>query len=144
MHVGLKVINGYKCFMYKIISSLNNDFEKVIHIDLYLLYMCNLKCPYCFTRYEHSQEWNNFLPKDKLQILIEKIKNIKGNLHINLLGGEPSIYPFLKLALTKLYALKNVQLIKIYTNGLKNIKHFKNESRNISYFTKGLLQIDKL
>lgn len=121
--------------MYKIISSTDNCFDKVIHIDLYLLYMCNLKCPYCFARYEHSHEWNNFLPKDKLQILIEKIKNIKGILHINLLGGEPSIYPFLKFALIKLSALKNVQLIKIYTNGLKDIKQFKNDKVKLVYTT---------
>ena len=41
---------------------------------------------------------------------------------------------------------KNTQALIInQDNTLKlDIKHFKNESRNISYFTKGLLQIDKL
>ena len=56
---------------------------------------CNFKCPYCwhFGKWEELEKQNIYPGLDKLIQVWKRIYDLYGKCHIDILGGEPSIYP---------------------------------------------------
>ena len=94
-----------------------------------------MKCSYCYARKE--EPWNNMMKKDMLDICLKRIGTIKCKIHVNILGGEPSMYPYLEYLLKELQGIQNVELIKIYTNGIKDLRKYKNTKVKLVYTTHG-------
>jgi len=111
------------------------DYNDFIHIDLNVIYACNMKCSYCYARKE--EPWNTMMKKDILELSLRRIRGINKPMHINLLGGEPSMYPSLKYLLEELEKNDNVKLIKIYTNGIKDLRKYKSAKVKLVYTTHG-------
>ena len=107
-----------------------ND-KKVI---LELLSSCNLKCTHCF--YRTSNEYNSpdYLPKEDIFKLIDKMVS-RGINKIVLTGGEPTLRPdFLDIAK---YAILKVPKVSLCTNGVILNDQIKNEivKLNLSSYT---------
>lgn len=110
------------------------DYNDFIHIDLNVIYACNMKCSYCYARKENP--WNVMMKKDVLNLCIDRISK-SAKCHVNILGGEPSLYPFLKYLLERLEEMENVTLVKIYTNGIKDLRKYKSSKVKLVYTTHG-------
>ena len=72
-------------------------FEKLergtVGIELYVNNICQYKCPFCFVR-----AWRQpkaFISKDRLHYLFDVFKTIP-KIHLVILGGEPTLYPYLQ------------------------------------------------
>ena len=113
------------------ITSLDN-YNDFIHIDLNVIYICNMKCKYCYARAE--EPWNKMMKKEILDICLRRISSLK-ECHVNILGGEPSLYPFLEFLICKLESMENVKLVKIYTNGIKDLRKYKSDKIKLVYTT---------
>jgi len=57
--------------------------------------VCNFRCPYCwhFGRWEEFEKQNVYPGLDKLVSTWKRIYDLYGECNLDILGGEPSIYP---------------------------------------------------
>lgn len=57
--------------------------------------VCNFRCPYCwhFGKWEEFEKQNVYPGLKKLVQVWKRIYDLYGKCHIDILGGEPSIYP---------------------------------------------------
>lgn len=109
------------------------DYNDYLHIDLNIIYACNMKCSYCYARKE--EPWNTMMKKNVLNLCLKRLREIEKPTHINLLGGEPSLYPNLTYLLEELEKIENVKLVKIYTNGIKDLRKYKSDKVKLVYTT---------
>ncbi|MBU1146985.1 MAG: radical SAM protein [Candidatus Omnitrophica bacterium] len=60
-----------------------------------LHYKCNYRCPYCWFhgKWEDMEKLNRYEPIDKWIGLWERVYHQCGSAHIDILGGEPFLYP---------------------------------------------------
>jgi len=79
-------------------------------LSLFPSYKCNLNCPICITK--SNPQSNDCLTIKELQPIVKKFRRT----YINIMGGEPTVYPYLEelVALIKRYKSKPV----LFTNGL--------------------------
>ena len=68
--------------------------KKLVQFSWNIHRKCNFRCPYCWWH----DKWNEFKPDvyqdlDKLVHVWKRIYDLYGKVHIDILGGEPSIYP---------------------------------------------------
>lgn len=88
---------------------------KINVVNFHITDICNFKCKYCFIKKEGRQ-----LPFEKAKKVVDKIEAyfIENNIHngrINIAGGEPLMYPYLKEIIEYIYS-KKIK-ISIITNG---------------------------
>jgi len=91
---------------------MNNENKKTNNISFSwdLHYKCNYRCPYCWWhgRWQNSFKLSRVLPVNELMHYWTKVYEKYGPVHIELLGGEPFIYPHFKeliIELSKLHTL---------------------------------------
>jgi len=89
-------------------------------------YRCNFRCPYCW----FYKEWarlgrrSRYLSTDEWMVHWRRIYDKYGEVRIEIVGGEPFIYPnFIELV----KKLSSIHLIKITTNLSGNIEEFIKE-----------------
>lgn len=113
----------------KAIKAINN--HNYFNILIYLCDICNFNCSYCYNKKPRS---NHKLNIDTLTNFLFKIKqNIKTNLHLELIGGEPTLHPNLNQFINNIKPITNN--ILIYTNLSNNISIYKNLlDNNINLF----------
>ena len=104
---------------------ISKNYNNLIPISICVTDICQLKCEYCFQT-SHSLK---FLSKQKLDIILDQLRKIKVPMEIIMMGGEPTLYPFLNYLIDELYKIKNVRRILIFTNGLRPVDriHFNNK-----------------
>lgn len=100
--------------------------ERKIKFTWDIHYRCNFRCPYCW----FYKEWarlgsrNLYLSPDEWMMHWKRIYEKYGEVRIEIVGGEPFIYPsFIELV----KALSAIHSIKITTNLSGNIEHFVKE-----------------
>lgn len=96
--------------------------------------MCNLNCSYCYAR-KRARRWNTFMKKDVLDLCLSKLVN--NNYRVNILGGEPSLYPYLSYLIDSLERNPCVEQVRIYTNGIKDLRKYKSDKVKLFYSTHG-------
>ena len=94
-----------------------------------LLFKCNYRCPYCWFdgNWQRMDKMNRFLAVSELARYWRNIYQRYGKVHIDILGGEPFLYPnFTEL----IHELSNMHSLGIATNlscdieaFVKNINH---------------------
>lgn len=82
--------------------------------EIYLTYLCDLSCPFCFYRI-HQQKNNKDLPPEAWLKLIDELKEL-GVLRVTLAGGEPLVYSGLSAIIEKIVASQ--MRFSIVTNGV--------------------------
>ena len=89
-------------------------------------YKCNFRCPYCW----FYKEWARlagrslYLKPDEWMVHWKRIHDKYGEVKIEIVGGEPFIYPdFIELA----KKLSSIHQVKVTTNLSGNIEHFARE-----------------
>ena len=72
--------------------------------------VCNYRCPYCwhFGKWEEYKSQNIYPGLEKLIQAWKRIYDLYGKCHIDILGGEPSIYPEINEFLLELIKYHNV------------------------------------
>ncbi len=91
-----------------------------------LLYACNYRCPYCWFngKWNELSRLNKFLPVEQLMKYWENVYDKYGSAHIDILGGEPLIYPNFKELLKQ---LSQIHDLGITTNLSCDIETIINE-----------------
>lgn len=87
--------------------------NETTHLDVYLNLNCNLRCKHCFVGKELETKMDFEI--NSLYTLLEYSKD-KGVDKLSLLGGEPTVYPYILEVLKKAETL-NFKEIRIITNG---------------------------
>lgn len=89
-------------------------------------YACNYRCPYCwfYGRWHTLAVQNKYPPLDKILKIWDDIYARYGSVHLNLLGGEPLIYPKI-IQLVK--GLSVLHRINITSNLSVEINDFANQ-----------------
>lgn len=59
------------------------------------------------------------MPKKSLDILISKIKNSSAQVVLNILGGEPTLYPYIEYFIQSVTKFDTVKRCSLFTNGVK-------------------------
>jgi MoaA/NifB/PqqE/SkfB family radical SAM enzyme len=77
---------------------MENDLEnkkQPVSFNWDMHYTCNYRCPYCwfYGKWQQMAGQNKYPPLDKILKFWENIYNQYGCAHIELIGGEPLIYP---------------------------------------------------
>lgn len=99
------------------------DLGKCISFSWNLIFSCNYRCPYCWFhgKWQHLAINNRiFSPKeiiDAWEIIFKRY----GSVHINILGGEPFLYPHFKEIIK---VISNFHRVNISTNLSSDIKRF--------------------
>jgi MoaA/NifB/PqqE/SkfB family radical SAM enzyme len=89
-------------------------------------YKCNFRCPYCwfFTNWAHLGRQSLYLDTDEWMVHWRRIHDKYGEVKIEIVGGEPFIYPnFIELV----KELSSLHLVKITTNLSGDIERFAKE-----------------
>ena len=83
-------------------------------LKVFITNLCNLKCNGCFAR-NVMESRDNFIPVEEYRDVVERLL-MKGGEKVNLLGGEPTLHPFL----CQLFDINesNGLATTIYTNGV--------------------------
>lgn len=108
------------------------------HVQLHLTNRCNLKCKHCYEG-ERTQieEWNY----NELISLIEQLEDtfVKWNVdgEISLVGGEPTLYPYLSDIMYRIHQSESIKRFAILTNGV----YFSSELMEAILITKPTVQI---
>ena len=102
--------------------------ENTLNISIDLLSECNLNCSYCYNKFEKTYPRFACLNRKDLIDILETFKKIKYNIVVKILGGEPTLSPFLNFFCTELYKLKNVSKVLLVTNGTRIDKILSLES----------------
>jgi uncharacterized protein len=101
------------------------------HVEFYIGLACNLRCPYCYLSYKGKLE--NELP---ISSLLERLAKL-GMKSIEILGGEPFLYPDKLSFLFDFVKANGITLTSMSTNGTifddnivyklmkSNIRHFQ-------------------
>ena len=86
-------------------------------------YACNYRCPYCWFngKWHQMSRQNRYLPLAELIKPWENIYKKYGPAHINILGGEPFIYPHFTEIITELSKMHSVGIV---TNLSADIENF--------------------
>jgi len=90
-------------------------------------YKCNFRCPYCwfFKEWERLRSRNLYLSPDEWVLHWKRIYEKYGEVKIEIVGGEPFIYPdFIELV----KKLSFIHLIKVTTNLSGDINRFVQEA----------------
>ena len=103
------------------IVPINTDANK-IEINIDIITMCQLKCPYCYSRYD-KRKWGKIMKLNDFKKIVQLISNLNGDIRVSLLGGEPTLHPLLNVFLKLLYKTKNVSEVDIYTNGERDLRN---------------------
>jgi MoaA/NifB/PqqE/SkfB family radical SAM enzyme len=91
-------------------------------------YKCNFRCPYCwfYKEWANMKKRNVYLSPDEWTVHWNRIYDKCGEVKIEIVGGEPSIYPnFIELV----KKLSSVHLVKITTNLSGDVERFVKEIR---------------
>ena len=89
-------------------------------------YRCNFRCPYCwfYKEWAKMSSRNVYLSPDEWMVHWKRIYDRYGEVKIEIVGGEPFIYPhFIEL----IKKLSDIHLIKITTNLSGDIERFVKE-----------------
>ena len=109
-------------------------YKELIELNLYIITLCQFKCPYCYSRYENLSKWNKIMDLDLIHKIVEGIKYSKGNFSISLLGGEPTLHPHFYEIISSFTKIKNIKEVIIYTNGVKPIDIIDDKVRVVFAF----------
>jgi len=105
----LDIYRYYNLFIKRNQKFLNKNNKK--ELTIFPSYFCNMKCSICITK--SSPNSNKFLSLAKLEPIIKRYNNSV----INIMGGEPTIYPYLEQLITLIKKNKNIPVL--FTNGIK-------------------------
>lgn len=94
---------------------------KTLIADLYINVACNFKCSYCYLKH-YNKPHNKALSEDKIDFIIKALEKYKGNVHLCVLGGEPTRASTFNFTLEKALAAKNITAIDVFTNGTTPLK----------------------
>ena len=86
-------------------------------------YKCNFRCPYCwfYKEWANMKKRNVYLSPDEWMVHWKRIYAKCGEVKIEIVGGEPSIYPnFIEL----IKKLSSIHLVKITTNLSGDVERF--------------------
>lgn len=101
------------------------DFDKhVIMVDLDIITMCNFKCWYCYAR---ENNWNKTLNKEKLQHILNVLKDSNRYIDMSILGGEPLLNRHLKWFLNSLECIHHIKVATVFSNGTSVKQHVLKE-----------------
>ena len=76
--------------------------ETIHHIDVKISYACNFKCEYCYQVDDNGNRFKGFFEHKNVDNLIKFIDRLHAKCRVNLVGGEPFIYPYLNELAEKL------------------------------------------
>ena len=76
--------------------------ETIHHIDVKISYACNFKCEYCYQVDDNGNRFKGIFEHKNVDNLIKFIDRLHAKCRVNLVGGEPFIYPYLNELAEKL------------------------------------------
>lgn len=126
------IMTIFWCVMSKsIFEGIPHSNNRVI-FSLFLLTICNLRCEYCYAR--RTKKWNEMLSRKGLEKILNYLRNVNFDFEITLLGGEPTLYPYLSYVIDELNLIEKCKVIEVFTNGMKYFD-FKSDKLilNVSY-----------
>lgn len=95
-------------------------------MNLIITDKCTNSCPYCFAAYEmQKHKEQNILSKESLDVFLHFLEEGGTPIRLNVIGGEPLIYPHFDYLLEKLNSSKYVSHMVFFTGGIvlkKNIE----------------------
>jgi len=93
-------------------------------MNLIITDKCTNSCPYCFAAYEmqkHNEQ--NVLSKENIDVFLDFLDKGDTSFRLNIIGGEPLIYPHFDYLLEKLYNSKKVSHMVFFTGGIVSKKN---------------------
>lgn len=112
-----------------------NDLQKTIFIEFITTSKCNFKCSYCSAKYRFKENVLNDYERFKMfETYISEFKTIKENnpeykIRVRILGGEPTLYPYLNNLLKILNNNPFVDGITVFSNCSHPIPNFNSETK---------------
>lgn len=100
-----------------------NYLSSPIEVSIYPSSACQLNCNFCYFKNKRDY-YNKYLPKNYWINLINKLK-VNDVVYLSILGGEPTLYPYID------YILKHVDKIKMKTTITTNGVYIKESTFNI-------------
>ncbi len=100
--------------------------QKMIRFTWDIHYKCNFRCPYCWSYkdWANLKRRNIYLSADEWMIHWKRVYEKFGEVKIEIVGGEPFIYPnFIELV----KKLSDIHLVKVTTNLSGDIECFAKE-----------------
>lgn len=94
-------------------------------MNLIITDKCTNSCPYCFAAHEmQKNKEQNILTKDSLDKFLNFLRNESSPIRLNIIGGEPLIYPHLEYLLERLNSEKAIVHSVFFTGGIVSQKVF--------------------
>jgi len=113
--------------------------NKIKSLTWELTTTCNYKCSYCpDDAHDGKYRWPSKKHVDEILILIKKFSDDDVPLMIDLLGGEPTLWPELPYFISRLNDMKLNIICDILSNGSRSIKWWENNVKLFDSVSFGL------
>ena len=117
-------MNNFSIFDTKQFDKVSFNTKYDLYINIELTHQCNFNCWYCYD--DHNKNNNTYISIPKLKILFELLKYSNKTVHVDLLGGEPTLHPEFFEILDLLNNYEHIKKVRITTNGtFNNYKEIK-------------------
>lgn len=86
---------GVKPFSAKLLPKPLCVSNTIHHVDVKISYACNFKCEYCYQVDEQGHRFKGMFEQKNINKLIKFMDRLHARCRVNLVGGEPFVYPYL-------------------------------------------------
>ena len=139
----MEIYKNCKAYKFKPEMVLNNN-QRIImgSLDIAVNTYCTLKCKGCASLISLYDKGSNQQIEVVLDALDKLLNNVNVILRVNILGGEPFLYPDLRKLISYMNKQEKIQKVYVMTNGtvfledldlVKDLKDSKNEVRISEY-----------
>jgi len=100
-----------------------NPEYKTVQFEWFLTNWCNFSCTYCSEITRLITKFDKQSSPGKYKLVLSRLKTVKEEFIIELIGGEPTLHPAIEEILTELNAMPNCKEVQLITN-LSRPLHF--------------------
>lgn len=97
---------------------------KLLHFEWFFTDWCNYSCSYCSAANQMSDSFSKQDSPSKYKVVLARLKMLKTDFNLELLGGEPTLHPNIYNVLHEVNSMEHCRNVEVVTNLSRSIDFF--------------------